>query len=129
MGNSDGTYNGLHYFDCERGQGIFVPLNRLSTHDITAEYKERQADAVDVDATLSSNSQTQAQPSILASSGDKPFYDFHVSSRVQFPCSDYYNFPYKHGIIMWIGFLPKVEVEVAGIELVCILQYLLLFSA
>ncbi len=70
---------------------------------------------------------TQNIPPIMASSGDGPSYSMHVNSMVKIPCTDSNDVPYKYGVVKWIGNFPKITEQVAGIELVCILTYVLYY--
>ncbi len=70
---------------------------------------------------------TQNIPPIMASSGDEPSYNVHVNSIVQIPCTDNNDVPYRYGVVKWIGNMPKMTEQVAGMELVCILTFMLYY--
>ena len=81
-GNSDGSFLGRRYFICEKGHGIFVPLNRLSAEAVIRP-KKRQTfpnGAVDIEDTTSTN--TRLKSSMKLSSMDNPSV-FKIGERVQ----------------------------------------------
>ena len=82
-GNGDGICLGRRYFSCEKGHGIFVPLNRLSTHAVAGSKKGQTlpSGAVDVEDTPSGN--TRSKSTLKESSVDYPSI-FKIGERVQF---------------------------------------------
>ena len=76
-GNGDGICLGRRYFSCEKGHGIFVPLNRLSTHAVAGSKKGQTlpSGAVDVEDT------SVDYPSVFKIGERVQFHDIHGKKK------------------------------------------------